>query len=432
MKNWHCSYSKKMQLAIASLWIVSLPIPLFSMQAEQAAQEQTPSGPQETVQPTAQAQQQPANVMAPAAQAPETVEPIEKIGTQGNWVKKREWLIKAHEVTNEIQEIVAQTEVVRKSFIDAYNEIDVTLDKYYQELGLGDGKIQGLFDNIKRYLEKKQKKEKSLLGAVGDEKPDPVLQAKIDSIDEAIKPLKQQLSQLKLDMKSIEDLDRSLTDRIKRVDEQIGVMQDLATSAKNTALQMWDIIDHNKARENYYDLKLSTLEKIKASNSYLKEDLFKDFESVIGTIKTQITRTQDQIKKLEADGLFIKDRAQRIKEFKLNPNAKPATEADEKKESQKDANQKGVQASSLLSRTYNILAYIIAFPLNIIVWIKEKIVGTPQVKKTEVLATQAPEQQSAQPTAAMPQANPLPSATMQIPQAPSLMTATANPDIPAH
>ena len=379
MKNRHCSYTKKVQRAIANLWIASLPIPLFAMETEQLVQDQVSVTTQAT---ETQARQQPT----------EPVEPIEKIGIQGNWLKKREWLIKAYEITNEIQEIAAQTEQVRKSFIDAYNEINTTLDTYYKDIGLDDGKIQGLFDSIKRYLEKKQKQERASLGVAADEKLDPSMQAKIESIEEAIKPLKQQLSQLKLDMKSIEDLDKSLADRIKRVDEQIGVMQEQATNSKNIAHQMWDIIDHNKAREQYYNLKLSILEKVKAINSYLKEDLYKDFGSVIGTIKTQITRTQEQIKKLEADGLIIKNRAQRIKELKLNPEAQQSA-ATEKKDQIEQTAQKSAQAPGLFTKIYNAIITISTYPLDLIQWIKEKITGpkpTTQTVNARVQTSQQP------------------------------------------
>ena len=59
---------------------------------------------------------------------PETLEQIDKIGLQGNWVKKREWLVKANEVNYEIQDVALQTEQIRKTFITRYNQIDNDLD----------------------------------------------------------------------------------------------------------------------------------------------------------------------------------------------------------------------------------------------------------------------------------------------------------------
>ena len=82
-----------------------------------------------------------------------TAEPTEKIGTSGNWIKKREWLMKANEVFGEIQDAAAQAEQVRKVFIDKFNETDTALDVYYKNLGLNEGKVTELFDSISQYLE---------------------------------------------------------------------------------------------------------------------------------------------------------------------------------------------------------------------------------------------------------------------------------------
>lgn len=253
----------------------------------------------------------------PAQQGPDTSESIEKIGIQGNWVKKREWLIKGYEALQEIQEITLRSEQTRKMYTDAYHEINNALDAYYQQLGLEEGKVHELFDNIKSYLEKKRSKEIAALGIQASEKSDPDLQAKIDIIEQSINEPKQKLEQLLLDMKSITDLDKSLSDRIKRVDEQIDFMQNETARAKEIANDMWSIIDHQKAREQYYELKHAILEKIKNIQLYLSEELYKDFEAVIATIQKQIATTEDQIKNLENTGLFIKDRAQRVKELKI-------------------------------------------------------------------------------------------------------------------
>lgn len=267
--------------------------------------------------PPPQLPQQTPHVIAPSQQGgPETVDSIEKIGLQGNWLKKREWLIKTHEATQEIQDLVTQAEQARKLFMDAFNDIDNALDAYYEQFGLEQGKINKLFDSINRYLSKKTQKEISAVAGENKEKIDPEIQEKIESIQNSIQPLKQQLEQLSLDMKSIEDLDNSLASRIKRVDEQMNIINDEAQRARDIAQELWDIIDHNKAREKYYEVKLAIYEKVKNIQLYLKDDLFNDFQAVIQTIKAQITKTQDQITKLESDGIFIKDRAQKVKEEK--------------------------------------------------------------------------------------------------------------------
>jgi len=347
----------------------------------------------------------------PSNAGPETVDSVEKIGVQGNWVKKRDWLLKSHDVNNEIHDIVLHVEKVRKTYIDKNSQIDTELDTYYKHLGLGQGKIQELFDNIFRYLDKKRTKGIATL-KVSDEVKDPELQAKIDIIEQSARTSKQQLEQLKLDMKSIEDLDRSLSDRIKRFDEQASMMQEEATKAQARTNELWSIIDHNKARLYYYELKNAILEKVKATQSYLAEDLLKDFDAVIETIKKQITITQDQIKKIESDGIFIKERARRVKEMKLKD-----LEAQKSSAVHSPAEQPKVPAVKLEAHWYDRVYAIGRWFVSIMARIKNALFGvTPTAVPKPAVVTQAQQlpaeasTSSVAPTAvpAMPVALPVP------------------------
>lgn len=254
---------------------------------------------------------------APAA-GPDTSENLEKIGLQGNWVKKREWLLKAHEIFADIQGLSAEIEVLRKTFLSKLNDTDALLDSFYGSIGVDQGKIQELFEDVSRYLDKKRKKDMSNAGAAtSDMKQDPEMSAKIDVIESHIKKSRDSLEQLRLDTESIADLGKSVIDRIKRVDERIVVVQELLRQAQDTINDMWEIVDHNLARNKYYELSTTIHEKIKSEKAYLEEDLMQDLDSVIATIQSQIDKTKENIKKLEGDGVFIQDRSSKIRELKL-------------------------------------------------------------------------------------------------------------------
>lgn len=241
----------------------------------------------------------------------ETDDP-QTIGVQGNWLKKRNWLIKAHEVDEEIYGIITQIETLRTSYVKLNNEIDVEFDEYYKQLGLGQGKIQELIESILVYLEQKKTQELAVLSAQVKEGQD---QLKIYQIEQTVKKTKKELDQLRLDMQSIDDLQRSLAERLKRFDEQVTLMQEESNKAQNRINQLWSIIDHNKAREYYYEIKNGAYERVKSSGTYLQEDLFKDFQSVVDTIRKQIAATRERIKKLEKeDDIWIIDRARRVEE----------------------------------------------------------------------------------------------------------------------
>lgn len=298
-------------------WLSCFPLHPFFMQGVAMAMQ--PDTPQVEVPPIPLPDQPGIGGALPNAQGPETVALSEdKVGIQGNWMKKKEWLIKSNEAFDEIQAIAFEIQGTRKTFNEKYHTIDDEFDAFYKNLSLDQGKLQELFESLERYLEKKKKKKLEELSSTNKEdvsEKDYLL--KVDLLNADIKQNKEELDQLKLDLKSIDDLDKSIVERLKKVDEQLAQAKELYDKAKSSLEDLWNIIDDKKARTIYYDLKGSTSEKLKSIASYLKEDLSRDFDTVIETAKTQMKKTKESIQKLEEKGLFIKNRSQRIEQLKL-------------------------------------------------------------------------------------------------------------------
>jgi len=360
------------------------------------------------------------NLCGQTNSGPDTVDDVEKIGRQGNWMKKREWLMQANEVNKQIQELAAQAETIREKFIKKHQQIDAELDTFYKGIGLEQGKILELFDSIYRYLEKKRKKEIAAIGTpVAGEKPDPEMQAKIDVIEAKTKEETQKLEQLNLDMKSVGDLGQSLIDRIRRLNEFLNNIQESSNKAKNIINDLWDIIDHNMARDRYYELNNVILENIKSSESYLQDDLMKDFDLVIGTIRTQIAKSNDTIKKLEGDGYFIKDRAQRVKELKLK-ELKEKMEA-EKTPAQPVKEKKTTVEVAWYTHVLQVVGSFFSTIYDSIIWVKDSLFSLFSSSK-------AP----AKPAAKKPDASTAPEQTAQtvMPTSEPVMPTTAQPTPP--
>src|SRR5579862_8332215 len=104
--------------------------------------------PQQPDQQIAQSvQQQPETISIPAGGGPETVAlSQDKVGTHGNWMKKRDWLMKTNEANNELQEMVLGINAMRKTYDEKYTGIDEILDGFYKQLGQEQGKLQEVFD----------------------------------------------------------------------------------------------------------------------------------------------------------------------------------------------------------------------------------------------------------------------------------------------
>lgn len=339
-------------------------------------------------QPAATGNAQPAN--PPIQPGPDTSGPAEKIGTQGNWVKKREWLMKSHEAFSEIQDLVNQIEQVRTIFVEKLNNTNGILSNYYTGLGLAEGKIGELFQAVMTHLEHNRTKLLQDIGSSRNEQ-DPELQAKIDIVESNIKHQRLALDQLKLDMNTVEDLGKSLVDRVNRVDQHILKVQELFIKAQTIVNELWDIIDHNKARTQYYELKINILESLKSEQGYLQTDLLQDFDTVIQTIVAQIGRTEEAIKKIEADGFFIKNRSARLKELKLKEVLSTNTTSTKDAKVKSDVVEKVVQEKTLTERLYATSIEFIAWVMKKMQWLKALILGGPDATQpATVTKKQAP------------------------------------------
>lgn len=244
----------------------------------------------------------------------ETVDLLEeKIGIHGNWVKKREWVKESYLVNEEIQSSVSEIQKLRESFHDKFVKIDGELDSFYKREGFESGRVKVLFNGINRYLDKKKKKEvkKIKSGVTGEE------EIEIDLLLENIKKLKNEIEQLRLDIKSIDGLDKSLNDRLKKLDEYIKISLDESLKSKEMIDEIWYIIDDLKARDVFYQLKGDSLEKINAIKRYLTGTFSEDFSNYLKVIRDHIEKVGKSIKELEEKGLIIKNRSERLEKIKL-------------------------------------------------------------------------------------------------------------------
>ena len=358
---------------------------------------------------------------------PETVDlSEEQIGSQGNWIKKREWLKEAQKVNDQIQDLVVESQKSRRSYTDKYTEVDNELDTFYKNEGLEQGKIFELLNEVEKYLDKKRKKEIERLKKEGIERGiTGEYEIKLDILDEEINARKRDLEQLRLDMKSIEDLDKSLSARLTKLDEQINIALQDAEKARKMSDEIWYIIDDKKARSIFYELKGNILPRIEAIKNYVQVDLLRDFGNVIEVIRTQITKVKEGIKVLESKELIIHDRAKRLEQIRLQELEQQQAEkaiseqVEEKKE-------KVVQVA-WYEKPYNFVVDVVARIYNFF----KKIFGEKEkeIKKTDTKVS--PIVPAPVPPVAEPSLSPVPISSlppeMNMPTPPEVSTSIAMP-----
>ncbi|KKQ32570.1 MAG: hypothetical protein US49_C0006G0021 [candidate division TM6 bacterium GW2011_GWF2_37_49] len=333
----------------------------------------------------------------------------EKSGEQGNWVKKKQWLLKSFEVNNNIYNLALQIADTRNIYSSKNDAISDDLQNFYKNLGLEQGKLQEMFESVERYLDKKKKKEAIVLSGSGEKKSenDRDLQDKIELIENQIKSLKDELDQLKLDMKSIEDIGRSLNQRLEKADEQIASAMNLAETAKNKVDGLWEIIDDKKARIIYYDM-ANVEENLKIILTYLKNTLANDFDSVIQTAKKQIEVVNDDVKKLENKGIIIKDRSQRVEQLKMKDLQKAAQEKEDAAKNQalsKELNkeEKMVKSISWWHKLYDV---VLGMSVKVYCYVSSFWIRGKTIEPTDKQVANVPVQHATTPSSAPVQPQP--------------------------
>lgn len=261
---------------------------------------------------------------------PETSEKYEEelIGEQGNWTKKRKVVEDSLDVIKSVQDLVANIQGLQEKFQESFSEMDKELDVFYMNLGIDRGKALSTLDEVTLFVAKRKKKEIEELKKVVEEEKlgDTYYDYKVSEIEDEVSDMIRDLEQLRRDVISIEDLDASLGQRVKKVDEHIEFALSQIEKAHTISNDLWRIIDHKKAEERFYEIK-EVYEYEKARKRYIEQDLFNDFESVSRRVRDQITQVEREIHDLEKRGLIIKNRSERIRILQEEQRKKHLEEA---------------------------------------------------------------------------------------------------------
>lgn len=255
-------------------------------------------------------------------EGPSTIDQSEeKIGTHGNWVKKKDFLMRSFDTQKEIEALASTIQGYRSTYQQKFNAINAELDSFYKQLGLEQGKIAELFVQLEEYL--KEKKQRRIARFKQELTELREQQMAIEQLEESLKTNKEELAQLQADMKSIEDLDKSISTRMQRSDEQITTAQKEAARTSEIIQSMWDMLDDKKAKAAYFEIKDGILHRLQTIDTYLQQELLNDVDKVGASIQAQIKKARESVKNLEEKGFLIRDRNKRLDDM----NAKKAKEA---------------------------------------------------------------------------------------------------------
>lgn len=240
-------------------------------------------------------------------QGPETLGlSDEDIGTQGNWVKKKEWLKSARELQNKIIDLCEKmTETKQTFYRNKIKEADDLLDTFASQVGgkrgnvdtllaAIEGKVQGQINDLGRLQEQ---------GAHGAD----ALTFEMYEVEEKITSHKESLEQIKLDIESIVELENSLADREEAIDGYIDVAIEDRAKSDRLLSGMFALLDHEKARLSFYEIK--GLEgRVNATNDYVTKTGRDDLNNLVSTLDAQIKTVTLQLDTIVKQSDAIKDK----------------------------------------------------------------------------------------------------------------------------
>lgn len=218
----------------------------------------------------------------------------------GNWVKNREWYKQSHEIQEAIQSDLIAIKKSRSKYEKPFADIDTYMNAFYSKYGLEKGNmmafikrresaIEGLKKEQLSYLERKVAKERL---------PSTYYDIHLEAMENEIKQYKHDVEQLSLDVKSIQELDEAITQRLSVLDSHIQQAEEEASQAGEKVTSLSETVDDKKSRLIFYELKDVHKEKIKAIKYYVEVTLFNDFKTLIDRLKSHIKVVEKEFEKI--------------------------------------------------------------------------------------------------------------------------------------
>jgi len=235
---------------------------------------------------------------------PETMDLSEDdIGCQGNWVTKRRWLKEAEQVVRQIEDTANGINVFRGTdYAEKFKTAQKTLEDFYISNKFDRDVVDVLLEDSKNAI---TKKHDSLIVELKAKNPDAAVDdLSLYEIGREISTLRDLWEQAKLDIQSIDEIDRAFELRYKTIDDIVAKTMGSVIEAQRLLQQMYYVLDHRKVRERTLKIK-EIFAQVQAVDAYLKNDLANDFNKLISVMNEQIEKTTNSIRSLKDKGITL-------------------------------------------------------------------------------------------------------------------------------
>ncbi|MBN1549691.1 hypothetical protein JW872_03465 [Candidatus Babeliales bacterium] len=221
------------------------------------------------------------------------------IDSSGNWLQKRVIWEDAQDKYEEIKDLMDRVIDARMSFFTQRNAIDKTSNLFFIDIGFAQGELEEIIDELIKQIEM-----------------DRLVQGDLDQAEREIKATlaekKQEIQQLRLDLKSISELDEALDAALLELMKQINLCHDYEGQAWDKFKAIGQELDDQKAKEHYLYMD-ALLKNIQAIYQYITGPYNQYFSSSISKINSHMDTIRSSINSLKESGVAIQK--------KIDPNS---------------------------------------------------------------------------------------------------------------
>lgn len=228
-----------------------------------------------------------------------TIDTINLHGSGGNWLVKRVWWEKSQTLYGEIEKLLTSILDSRVVFLNERTRMDQEVfDPFYQYTGLTNGELQAVTSMLLAHLQKEREHEG-------------VLDTAEREFIQRLKGKRGSLEHLMRDVESIEKLDHSIDDALKKLVEQINLAHRYGTQAWENIQKITSELDDKKARDLYYGI-VTFRDNIANIEKYITNEFSQHFDKTLQSAQEHIDRVRGSFDELKQEGVDLKAQADQL------------------------------------------------------------------------------------------------------------------------
>ena len=213
------------------------------------------------------------------------------IDSSGNWLQKRVIWEDAQDKYEEIKDLMNRVIDARMNFFTQRNSTDKTANLFFIDIGFAQGELEEIMDELLKEIEMER-----------------LVEGDLDEAERNIKATlmekKQEIEQLRLDLKSISELDEALDTALLELMKQINLCHDYEGQAWDKFKAIGQELDEQKAKEHYLYMD-ALLKNIQAIYQYISGPFNQYFSSSISKINSHMDTIKSSISSLQENGVAL-------------------------------------------------------------------------------------------------------------------------------